>query len=183
VGGVRPGAAPTEYVVKAARDVFRVTLRREHEAHRWTAWIDERAYDVVTPEFEFYRRRLRLSIDGEPRRFLLRYEGNFIRAAYCGVRRTFEVYSPREWRLAAFMPEPAEQPDSDVLVCPMPGLVVEVLARPGDRVYPGQVLLVLESMKMESGVPSPRDGEVAEILVQAGQAVEAGDVLIRFAGQ
>jgi propionyl-CoA carboxylase alpha chain len=180
VGGVHTAGALQTYVVKAEGDVFQVRLRREHEPDRWTVWIDERCYGVVTPAFEFHRRRLKLSVDGEQQRFLLRYEGNFIRAAYCGIRRTFEVYSPREWRLAGFMPEPAQQADTDALVCPMPGLVVDVLCQEGDRVYPGQVLLVLESMKMESGVASPRDGAVGEVLVRKGQAVEAGDVLIRF---
>jgi propionyl-CoA carboxylase alpha chain len=182
VGGVHADDAPSEYVVKAAADVFRVRLSQGQAPDRWTARVDDHPYDVVTPPFEFYRRRLRLSIDGETQRFRLRYEGNFIRAAYCGIRRTFEVYSPREWKLAEFMPPPSDEADTDAVVCPMPGLVVAVAVQQGDRVYAGQVLLTLESMKMESGVPSPRDGEIGEILVQSGQPVEAGDVLVRFAG-
>jgi propionyl-CoA carboxylase alpha chain len=79
-----------------------------------------------------------------------------------------------------FMPARAERPPEHVLLCPMPGLVVEVLARKGDRVFRGQNLVVLESMKMESGVASPMDGLIAEVRVAGGQAVEAGDVLIRF---
>jgi biotin carboxyl carrier protein len=47
-------------------------------------------------------------------------------------------------------------------------------------VHAGQVLLTLESMKMESGVSSPRDGEIAKIHVDSGQAVEAGDLLVEF---
>jgi propionyl-CoA carboxylase alpha chain len=182
VGGVRTGGALVEYVVKAGGDVFQLHLRRGREVNAWNAWVDEHPYEVVTPAFEFYRRRLRLLIAGEQTRFRLTYEGNFIRAAYCGIRRTFEVYSPREWALAAFMPELPAEDDSEVLVCPMPGLVVDVLVRPGERVYAGQVLVVLESMKMESGVGSPRDGEIGEVLVEKGQAVDAGDVLIRFSG-
>ena len=143
--------------------------------------MDGKSYDVVTPDFEFYRRRLRLQIDGAPERFILRYEGNFMRTAHCGIRRTFEVYSPREWELARYMPPPVEEVDTDQLVCPMPGLVVDVLAKPGERVYAGQVLLTLESMKMQSGVPAMRDGEIREVKVKQGQAVEAGDVLVVFA--
>jgi biotin carboxyl carrier protein len=63
----------------------------------------------------------------------------------------------------------------------MPGLVVDVLAKPGERVYAGQVLLTLESMKMQSGVSAARDGEIREVKVKQGQAVEAGDVLVVFA--
>ena len=65
---------------------------------------------------------------------------------------------------------------------PMPGLVVEVMVKKGERVFRGQNLLVIESMKMESGVASPCDGVVAETRVRSGQAVETGDVLIRFEG-
>ena len=62
----------------------------------------------------------------------------------------------------------------------MPGLVVDVLAQKGERVFRGQNLVVLESMKMESGVASPIDGVIAEVLVNKGQAVEADQTLIRF---
>jgi len=68
----------------------------------------------------------------------------------------------------------------NVLLCPMPGLVVEVRVRKGDRVFRGQDLVSIESMKMESFVASPCDGEVEEVLVAPGQTVEADDVLVRF---
>jgi len=59
-------------------------------------------------------------------------------------------------------------------------MVVDVLVNAGDRVYRGQELVIVESMKMESGVASPCDGDVAEILVKKGQPVDTGNVLIRF---
>jgi propionyl-CoA carboxylase alpha chain len=62
----------------------------------------------------------------------------------------------------------------------MPGLVVDIPVKKGERVFRGQNLVVLESMKMESGVASPMDGLIAEIRVTVGQAVAAGDVLIGF---
>ena len=70
--------------------------------------------------------------------------------------------------------------DSHVLTCPMPGLVVAIRAREGEQVYAGQVLLTLESMKMESGVPAPRDGIIRSIQVTEGQAVDTGDILVEF---
>ena len=78
------------------------------------------------------------------------------------------------------MPDRRDKAKSNALLCPMPGLVVDVPVQKGDRVFRGQSLVILESMKMESGVPSPIDGIVAEVLVKAGQAVEANDVLVRF---
>jgi biotin carboxyl carrier protein len=59
----------------------------------------------------------------------------------------------------------------------MPGTVVRVAAVPGDAVAAGQVLVVLEAMKMEHSVRSPHDGTVAEVRVSAGQAVDSGTVL------
>ena len=79
-----------------------------------------------------------------------------------------------------YMPARVERPAENVLVCPMPGLVVAVPAKEGERVFLGQTLVVLESMKMESVVASPVDGVVAEVRGAVGQAVEAEDVLIRF---
>lgn len=78
------------------------------------------------------------------------------------------------------MPARVERQPDRVLLCPMPGLVVEVLGKKGDRLFRGLNLVVLESMKMESGAPLPMDGVFAEVRVSGGQAVEAGVVLIRF---
>ena len=62
----------------------------------------------------------------------------------------------------------------------MPGRVLRVLVAPGEKVAQGQPLLVLEAMKMENEVKSPRDGVIASVEVSAGKAVSAGDVLVRF---
>ena len=72
---------------------------------------------------------------------------------------------------------PKEQPLENVLFCPMPGLVVTILVQTGDRVFRGQDLVSIESMKMESFVASPCDGVVDRVLVQPGKAVESGEVL------
>jgi biotin carboxyl carrier protein len=64
------------------------------------------------------------------------------------------------------------------LVAPMPGTVVRVEAAPGAAITAGQVLVVLEAMKMEHSVRAPHDGTVAEILVSQGQAVDQGTVLV-----
>jgi len=62
----------------------------------------------------------------------------------------------------------------------MPGKVVAILVEPGARVERGQGLLVIEAMKMENEIGSPRTGTVAEVRVRPGQAVEAGELLARI---
>jgi biotin carboxyl carrier protein len=64
------------------------------------------------------------------------------------------------------------------LVAPMPGRVVAVHVRPGDRVEPGAPLVVLEAMKMENEFRATGRGVVAEVAVASGQAVNAGDLLV-----
>jgi propionyl-CoA carboxylase alpha chain len=50
----------------------------------------------------------------------------------------------------------------------------------GERVYKGQELLIIESMKMETGVAAPRDAVVEKVMIRTGQAVDRGDVLFVF---
>ncbi len=61
---------------------------------------------------------------------------------------------------------------------PMPGLIVAIPVKEGDSVTKGQVIVVLESMKMENELKSPRDGIVQSIKIQSKQAVEQGQLLV-----
>jgi len=67
------------------------------------------------------------------------------------------------------------------LVAPLPGRIVHVAVRPGDRVEKGDTLLVIEAMKMENEFKSGAAGTVAEVRVAPGQAVNGGDVLVVIA--
>ena len=60
---------------------------------------------------------------------------------------------------------------------PMPGKILSVKASVGQAVKKGEVLMILEAMKMENEVVAPEDGTVASIDVAAGDSVEAGVVL------
>ncbi|NJL13287.1 MAG: hypothetical protein HC913_09995 [Microscillaceae bacterium] len=62
----------------------------------------------------------------------------------------------------------------------MPSQVVKVLVALGQKVKPGQGLLVLSSMKMENTLSAQEEGEVVEIYVQPGQNVETGRVLLKL---
>ena len=63
------------------------------------------------------------------------------------------------------------------LTAPMPGKIVRVLVRQGDEVETGAGVLVMEAMKMQNEIKSPKKGMIQKILVSEGAAVNAGDVL------
>ena len=73
-------------------------------------------------------------------------------------------------------PLPQQQPHLHVNA-PMPGKILAVKAAAGSAVKKGDVLLILEAMKMENEIVAPSDGTVASINVAVGDSVEAGAVL------
>jgi biotin carboxyl carrier protein len=64
------------------------------------------------------------------------------------------------------------------VMAPMPGRVVRVLVKPGDEVATRQGLVVVEAMKMENELVSPKAGRVKEVAVAEGASVEAGRLLV-----
>lgn len=63
------------------------------------------------------------------------------------------------------------------VAAPMPGKILDIKTKVGDAVKKGQVLLILEAMKMENEVVAPEDGTVASVDTTVGAMVEAGDTL------
>ena len=63
------------------------------------------------------------------------------------------------------------------IAAPMPGNILDVRVAAGDAVKAGQVLMILEAMKMENEIMCPRDGRIAQVSVTKGQAVETGTLL------
>ena len=70
-----------------------------------------------------------------------------------------------------------------MLLCPMPGLIVEVMVNVGDEVTQGQTVVILESMKMQNELKAPRDGKVQTVSCEAGQTVDKGNLLINIIGE
>lgn len=75
-------------------------------------------------------------------------------------------------------------PDGEVaLKSPMPGTIIAVPVRQGDKVSKGDKVVILESMKMENELRAPRDGIVTHVKVQAGANVEKDQVLVVISDQ
>ena len=75
-------------------------------------------------------------------------------------------------------PAPAAAPaGGETVQSPMPGTILDVKVNVGDTVSEGQVLMILEAMKMENEIMAPVSGTVAAVNVTKGAAVSSGDVL------
>ena len=82
---------------------------------------------------------------------------------------------------AAAAPAPAAKPvaaGAATISAPMPGKVLEVKVKAGDAVKAGDVLMILEAMKMQNEIMAPADGTISDVRISAGQTVGTGDVMI-----
>jgi glutaconyl-CoA/methylmalonyl-CoA decarboxylase subunit gamma len=77
--------------------------------------------------------------------------------------------------------KPAEN-KGKVIKAPLPGVILELHVREGDAVKAGQVVLIMEAMKMENNIVAPIDGAVTALKVGKGDNVLEGDVLIEIGG-
>ncbi len=179
----------------------------QHERRRQTddflpdvpsGWRNNRFMDQLV---EYGERRVEYRAKGEGR-FLVRVDGvegtwrvlsfhepELVLESPQGLRHRFRVSSAggRHWvhgqgGTTTLLETPRFPPPADAalkggLVAPMPGKVVRVMVKAGEHVKRGQVLVVLEAMKMEQTAVSPDDGVVHEVLVREGEQVAAGHVL------
>jgi biotin carboxyl carrier protein len=75
-------------------------------------------------------------------------------------------------------PAAAPSAGAQVISSPMPGTVLDVKVTPGQAVKSGDVLIILEAMKMENEIMAPSDGTVDTVPVAKGASVNSGDVLV-----
>jgi propionyl-CoA carboxylase alpha chain len=153
--------------------------------------LERTSYDGVEVAYAFRRSGLVVEVDGEPVDVrLVRATPAVVDLEVDGIRRHVQVHRVGDTSYVDSglgssvlveqprFPEPGSGVAAGSLTAPMPGTVVRVNAEPGAQVAAGDVLLVLEAMKMEHPVRATVDGAVSEVLVAAGQQVDAGAVLV-----
>ena len=128
------------------------------------------------------RRRLAVRvIDRDDERLALEVDG---RRRWVTVRRRGEWWHTRSaagsamWSPAARFADHAAELVGSGPVAPLPGTVIAVHVEPGDVVAEGQLLLVLEAMKMEHKITAAAAATVAEVRIGVGDRVDAGDLLV-----
>ena len=72
----------------------------------------------------------------------------------------------------------AQEVEGEKIECPMPGTIIRIEVSHGDSVKKGDVLMVLEAMKMENEIMSPRDCKILSVNIPKGASVNTGDLLM-----
>jgi len=119
-------------------------------------------------------------VDGLTMGVKVNLSGTGIRLRWRGIDAVARVRSPRAAQLALLMPEKAPPDTSKMLLCPMPGVVTNILVNVGDQVESGQALATVEAMKMENTLRAEKRAIVKSIPVKAGQSLAVDEVIMDF---
>lgn len=140
--------------------------------------VDGKPYDLAYQEVDELGQVVVLH---EGRSYALSMEGDENQVAITLAGRFHDVQLEDERERAAHAAERASGKSGGLVTAVMPGIVVEVLVKKGDRVEKGAPLLILSAMKMQNEINAPADGVVQQIHVASGQAVTAGTKLVQIA--
>ncbi len=120
-------------------------------------------------------------IDGQDIAVQVRALANGFYLSHAGMASEARVYTRREAELAALMPEKKAADTSKTLLCPMPGLVKTISVVEGQEVKAGEVLCMVEAMKMENVLRAERDAKVTKINAKPGDSLAVDAVIMEFA--
>jgi biotin carboxyl carrier protein len=147
-------------------------LELNHAEGRWLCRLDGQEVEVdavlARPDV------LSLRIGNRAYEIKSEHVANDLHLWVGSTRFAAEVRDPRSLRSRS---RAADEHGPRKIIAPMPGKVVRLLVRDGDPVEAGAGVVVVEAMKMQNEIKSPKKGTVQRILLSAGSAVNAGDVL------
>jgi propionyl-CoA carboxylase alpha chain len=121
------------------------------------------------------------SVDGVDIAVQVRPILNGVMLAHGGAAAAVRVYTRREAELAALMPEKVAGDTGKQLLCPMPGLVKAIAVKVGQEVKVGEMLCIVEAMKMENVLRAEKDGTIATIQAKEGDSLAVDAVILEFA--
>jgi len=164
-----------EFVVEAGDRSFRIGVGKlkEHGPEQLYEVVMEGEKKLVSA-VSVSPAHLSLLVDNLSHNVEVRREGEYYLVSIEGENYSFLVREAAGTAPAATPPVPTEA----VITAPMPGMVIEVFIRPGDKIDPNAKLLVLEAMKMQNEISSPRKGEIIRVSVKPGDSVKVGDELV-----
>ena len=155
--------------------IYRLELQRElqRKEERWECRLDGR--EMLVQAVQVRADTLSILIAGKSFEVKHATTGEGVAVFIRGTRYEVSVEDPRSWRGRTRAAQDEAGPQK--LIASMPGKVVRVLASEGDTVLSGQGIVVVEAMKMQNEIRSPRVGVLKKLLAHEGMKVNAGEVL------
>ena len=164
------GEAYQDVMLRAGDGLLAVRVSTPASGAMRLHWAD-RTMDVVATHADD---GLALIVDGVQRRVTAVRDGSRLTAIIDGANHTWELVDPLQ-------PVMAAASGGDTVVAPMPGRIIDVRVLPGAAVVRGDVLLVLEAMKVQMRLTAPRDGTIGTVGPAVGDLVDDGAVLVSYA--
>ncbi|MCY4287572.1 MAG: acetyl/propionyl/methylcrotonyl-CoA carboxylase subunit alpha [Aestuariivita sp.] len=166
------------WVVLAQGEQFALSIKKHNDVFLVT-FADGEIYEVVsdwTPGDSLAQASVNdlsiaLKVDKMICGFRIRYQGADF---------PIQILAPRQAELSALMPEKQAPDTSNMLICPMPGLITRIEVAVGQEVQDGQNLCTVEAMKMENILRAERKGIVAKINSSVGDSLAVDEVIMEF---
>ena len=137
---------------------------------------------TLTTDWRVGEPLFRTEIDGVARTLTIEKAGSGLKVTTRGASHRVRVLTPRAADLARHMIAKVAPDMSKYLLCPMPGLVVSIAVKPGDKVEAGQQLATVEAMKMENILRAEKTGVIGKVLAKAGDSLAVDAVILEFEG-
>jgi len=151
------------------------------EAERSTVvQVEGRSY-AIDSQWQFGGIRASGSCNGRPFTAQVERHGLWLRVDHNGLRIDAQVMTARAAELLRRMPFKAPPDMSRFLLSPMPGLLADIVVKPGQVVQAGERLAVIEAMKMENILTAAQDVTVAEVMAAKGESLAVDQPILRFA--
>lgn len=162
----------TRYIAAVNGNEYVIELIDDH-----SVVINDVKYEI---DFQNLRQPLSYSllVDGGSYEVNIYQENGGWEVLLRGKRYSVRVEDEREQRLKKAGGETIRQHGKVAIQAPMPGLVIDIPVSEGEQVKKGDVLLVLESMKMQNELTSPRDGKVSSIQTTLQENVDRKQILL-----
>ena len=158
------------FITKIDNKEFKVDLKQEGKGFK--VYLDGKPREVTVANDK--GSRLTLIIDDKPFDIIWEADDHIVVG---GESYNVEIFDEQVERLMKASPGKSGK-RALTMKAAMPGLIIEVTVKQGDRVTEGQGLLIIEAMKMQNEMQTPRDGVVKTVKVQKGQTVNSGETLI-----
>ncbi len=169
----------SDWVVQVGDSAVPISV--DGDGGRFDIVIDDRDI-MLTTDWRVGEPQFRAEIDGVARTLTIEKAGSGMKVTTRGAAHRVRVLTPRAADLARHMIVKVPPDMSKYLLCPMPGLVVSIVVKPGDKVEAGQQLATVEAMKMENILRAEKSGIIGKVLAKAGDSLSVDAVILEFEG-